>query len=107
MVPANRTRPFSIGRTAVPPDAARDHHGGSRRHEADQQGAVRDAVSEGRLRHVLLVDVIAGEVAGNACEHVNVAFADGLGEPDLVAHPERGETFGSLCGVHRPRPIGR
>ena len=62
-----------------------DHHGGAGGGEADQQRAVGDALAVLGARHVLLVDVVDGEVAGDAGEQVDVGLADGLGEGDAVA----------------------
>ena len=44
-----------------------------------------DALAVLGARHVLLVDVVDGEVAGDAGEQVDVGLADRLGEGDAVA----------------------
>ena len=62
-----------------------DHHGGAGGGEADQQRTVGDALAVLGARHVLLVDMVDGEVASDAGEQVDVGLADGLGKGDAVA----------------------
>src|SRR5690606_31577892 len=69
-------------------EAPLDHPRRGRRHEADEERAVGDAPPIDGLAHEALVHMVLREVAGEAGEIVDVAFADRLGEKDLVA--ERG-----------------
>src|SRR6185295_4949635 len=62
-----------------------DRHRGAGRGEAQHQRAMGDAPAVLGTRHVLLVDVIDGEVAGNPGEKVDVGLAHRLGEGDAVA----------------------
>src|SRR5262249_19371796 len=61
-----------------------DHHRRTRRHVADDQRAVCYAPAEFRARHILLVDVVYGEIAGDAGKQIDVAFPHRLGEGDAV-----------------------
>ncbi len=62
-----------------------DHQARGRRHEADQQRAVGDAPPVGRAFHVFLVDVVAGEIPGDAGEKIDVGLAHGLRKAHPVA----------------------
>ena len=57
---------------------------------------MRDPPPVGRPAHVLLVDVIGGEVPGDSGEQVDVAFAHRLREAHLVADGEVEFSHGSL-----------
>src|SRR5712691_7354559 len=61
-----------------------DHQRRAGRHVADDQRAVRDAFSVFRARHVLLVDVIDREIAGDPREQVDVGLPDGFCKADLI-----------------------
>src|SRR4029077_8971238 len=52
---------------------------------ADEQRAVGDPAAVLGTRHVLLVDVVDGEVPGNSGEHVDIGLPDRLGERHAVA----------------------
>src|SRR6187200_1287962 len=54
------------------PIALLDHHGRAGRGIADHQRAVRDALSVLGALHVLLVDVVHGQIASDAGEQVDV-----------------------------------
>lgn len=56
-----------------------------------------------RAAHVLLVDMIGREVAGDAGEQVNVAVAYRLGEADLVAD---GQVEVAHASCSRGSPVG-
>jgi len=62
-----------------------DHHRRAGRHEADEQDPVGDPAAVFRLRHVGFVDMVDGEIAGDAGEEIDIALADSLGEADAVA----------------------
>src|SRR5262245_33391924 len=63
-----------------------DHHRRAGRHVADDQRTVGNAPAEFGARHVLLVDVVHREIAGDPGKEIDVGFADRLGEADSVAN---------------------
>src|SRR6266498_624146 len=91
------------------PLAFLDHHGRARRHVTDDQRAMRDAPAEFRTRHVLLVDVVHREIAGDPGKEIDIGLSDRLGEgnavPDVdedVLHYASQNMMRSLLPTPRP-----
>src|SRR6266516_4676562 len=91
-----------------------DHHRRARRHVTDNQRAMGDAPAEFRTRHVLLVDVVHREIAGNPGKEIDVGLSDRLGEghavPDVdenVLHYASQNMMRSLLPTPRPSFVGR
>jgi hypothetical protein len=62
-----------------------DTHGGRGGHVADDQGAVDYAAADrGFLPHILIVDVLGAEIAGDAREQRDVGFPDRLHEAVML-----------------------